>query len=61
VRFNLRKLNNVEVKEQYQVKSSNRFAALEDLDDDGDVDIKRAWVSIRQNIKPSASNSLVLK
>jgi hypothetical protein len=34
-RFNLKKkkLNNVEVKEQYQVKISNRFVALENLDD----------------------------
>jgi hypothetical protein len=32
-RFNLRKQNNVHVKEQYQVKISNRFAALENLDD----------------------------
>jgi hypothetical protein len=28
-RFNLKKLNDVEVKEKYQVKISNRFAALE--------------------------------
>jgi hypothetical protein len=27
-RFSLKKLNDVEVKEQYQVKISNRFAAL---------------------------------
>jgi hypothetical protein len=30
-RFDLRKLNDVEVKEQYQVKITNRFAALEKL------------------------------
>jgi hypothetical protein len=29
--FNLKKLNDVEVKEQYQVKISNRSAALENL------------------------------
>jgi hypothetical protein len=28
-RFNFQKLNDVEVKEEYQVKISNRFAALE--------------------------------
>jgi hypothetical protein len=28
-RFNLKKLNDVEVKEKYQVEISNRFAALE--------------------------------
>jgi hypothetical protein len=30
-RFNLKKLNDAEGKEQYRVKVSNRFAALEDL------------------------------
>jgi hypothetical protein len=44
-RFNLRRLNNVEVKELRWVEISNRFAALENLDDD--VDISRAWKSIR--------------
>jgi hypothetical protein len=51
-RFNFQKLNDVKVKEQYQVKISDRFTALENLDDD--VDINRAWGSIRENIKPSA-------
>jgi hypothetical protein len=31
-RLNLKKLNEVEGKEQYRVEVSNRFAALEDLD-----------------------------
>jgi hypothetical protein len=31
-RFNLKKFNKVEGKEQYLVEVSNRFAALEDLD-----------------------------
>jgi hypothetical protein len=30
-RFNLKKLNEVEGKEQYRVEISNRFAALENL------------------------------
>ena len=34
-RFNLRKLNELEVKEQYQIEITNRFAALEDLDVNG--------------------------
>jgi hypothetical protein len=38
--FNLKKLNKVESKEQYQVKIPNRVTALENLDDD--VDINRA-------------------
>jgi hypothetical protein len=40
-RFNLKKLNEVEGKEQYRVEISNRFAALENLADE--VDINRAW------------------
>jgi hypothetical protein len=36
-RINLKKLNKAENKEQYQVKISNRFAALENLDDDVDI------------------------
>jgi hypothetical protein len=31
-RFNLKKLNEVEGKEKYHVEVSNRFAELEDLD-----------------------------
>jgi hypothetical protein len=45
-RFNLKKLNNVEGKEQYRVEISNRFAVLENLDND--VDINRAWETIKR-------------
>jgi hypothetical protein len=57
-RFNLKKLDEVGGKEQYRVEISNRFAALENIDDD--VDIKRAWktTSIRKNIIISAKASL---
>jgi hypothetical protein len=63
--FNIKRLNNVEVEEQYQVGISNRFAALENLDDDDDdddddVDISRAWESIRENIKASAQGIRLL-
>jgi hypothetical protein len=34
-RFNLKKLNEVEDKEQYHIEVSNRFVALEDLDTEG--------------------------
>jgi hypothetical protein len=34
-RFYLRNLNNIEVKEQYQIKILNMFVALESLDDGG--------------------------
>jgi hypothetical protein len=36
-RFNLRKVNELEVRKQYQIKISNRFAALENLNDSEDV------------------------
>jgi hypothetical protein len=48
-RFDLKKLNDADVKEQYQVKITNRFAALENFDDN--VDMNRAWENIRENIK----------
>jgi hypothetical protein len=48
-RCDLRKLNDAEVKEQYQVKIKNRFAALENFDDN--MDMNRAWENIRENIK----------
>jgi hypothetical protein len=55
-RFSLKKLNEVEGKEQYRVVISNRFAALENLDTE--VDINRAWEAIRENIQISANESL---
>jgi hypothetical protein len=36
-RFDLKKLSDVEVKEKYQVEISNRFAALESLDESFDI------------------------
>ena len=36
-RFNLRKLNELEVRKQYQAEITNRFAALETLNEDEDV------------------------
>jgi hypothetical protein len=47
-RFNLKKLNEVEGKGQYCVEVSNRFAALEHLD--AEMDINSAWEMIRENI-----------
>jgi flagellar biosynthesis/type III secretory pathway chaperone len=54
--FNYKKLNKVESKEQYRVEISNRFAVLENFD--SEVDINRAWETIRENIKISAKESL---
>jgi hypothetical protein len=48
-RFNLKKLNKLEDKEQYHIEVSNRFAALKDLD--AEVHINSAWDTIRENIK----------
>jgi len=51
-RFNLRKLNELTVRKQYQSEITNRTAALENLSDD--EDINRAWENIKKNIKTSA-------
>jgi hypothetical protein len=55
-RFSLKKLNQVHGKEQFCVEVSNRFAALEDLD--AEVEINNAWETIRENIKISANQSV---
>ena len=55
-RFNLRKLNELEVRKQYQIEITNRFAALENVGED--EDINRAWESIKENIKTSDTESL---
>jgi hypothetical protein len=55
-RLSLKKLNEVEGKEQYHVEVSNRFAALEDLDTE--VEIDSAWEMVRENIKILAKESL---
>jgi hypothetical protein len=57
-RFNLRKLNQLEVKKQYQIEITNRFAALENLENDGDIN--RAWENINESIQTSARESLGL-
>jgi hypothetical protein len=44
--FNLRKLNDLEVRKQYQIKISNRFTALEKLNDS--ENINRAWKNIKE-------------
>jgi DNA repair ATPase RecN len=56
VKFDLKKLDNLEIKEKYQVEISNRFAALQSLDES--FDINSAWESIRENIKTSAKDNL---
>jgi hypothetical protein len=55
-RFNVKKLNEGDFKEQYQVTIRNKFAALENLEDRRDFN--RPWDNIRENIKNSAQESL---
>jgi glycine betaine/choline ABC-type transport system substrate-binding protein len=55
-RFNVKKLNEGDIKEQYQVTIRSKFAALENLEDSGDIN--RACENIRENIKTSAQESL---
>jgi hypothetical protein len=50
--FNLRKLNELEVRKQYQITTSNNFSALENLNDG--EGINRAWENVIENIETSA-------
>jgi hypothetical protein len=54
--FNLKKLTKVEPAEQYKIKISYRFKALENLNYSDDTD--KDWENIKQNIKISARNGL---
>jgi hypothetical protein len=53
-RFNLKKLIEVEGKEKYRVEVSNRFAAVEDLD--AEVEINNLWETIRERMKISVKD-----
>jgi hypothetical protein len=55
-RFDVKMLNEGEVKEQYQVTIRNKFAALEILEDSGEI--IRAWDNSRENIEISAKESV---
>jgi len=50
-RFNLRKCNEPEVREQNQIDITNGFAALENLNDVEEVN--RTWKNIKENIQTS--------
>jgi hypothetical protein len=54
-RFNLRKPSELEIGKQYQIKISNRSAALENLNDS--EDIKKDWKNIKEIMKTSAIES----
>ena len=57
-KFNLRNLKDLEVKKQYQIEITNRFAALGNISDDREIN--RTWENIKANIKTSAKESLGL-
>jgi hypothetical protein len=57
-RFNFKKLGELQIREQYQIKISNRFTTLENLNVSEDID--RAWENIKESIKISAKESLGL-
>jgi len=57
-RSKLRKLSDLEVRKQYQIKISNQSEALQNLNDS--EDINRAWENIKENIKSSIQESLNL-
>jgi hypothetical protein len=54
-RFNFKQFNEVEGKEQFHVEIRNRFAALEDLD--AEVEINSSWDMIGENTNISAKES----
>jgi hypothetical protein len=55
-RIDLKKLDHDEVKEQYQVEISNRFATLESLDEN--FDINKAWEVVTENIKTPEKDNI---
>ena len=48
-RFDLGNLNDLEVKKQYQIEITNKFAELGNISDDGDIN--RAWENIKEDTK----------
>jgi hypothetical protein len=56
--FNIWKINELEVRKQHHIEIINKFSALENLN--YDEDISRTWESIKEDIKSSAKQSLIL-
>jgi hypothetical protein len=54
--FNLRKINELDMREQNQIEITNRFAALETLDNDGDIRLGR---TLRRVSKPQLERFLI--
>jgi hypothetical protein len=57
-RFNLKKLNELEVRKQYQIKIQERSEAFENLNHS--EYINRAWENLKENVKTPAKKSLGL-
>jgi hypothetical protein len=57
-RFNFCKLNELEVRKQYQIEITGRFEALHILNDS--EDINRAWENIQEDFNNSAKDSIGL-
>ena len=57
-RFNFKKLNELDIRKQFQIDITNRFAVLENFSDS--EDINRAWENTPENIKTSAKDTLGL-
>jgi hypothetical protein len=58
-RFNISKLNELEVRKQNQIEITKRFAAFENVSED-EV-INRAWENMKEDIKTSDTDSLGLQ
>jgi len=50
----------LEFRQQYQIEIAKSFAALENLSNDEDIRVSRAWESSKWNINTSATESLGL-
>jgi hypothetical protein len=55
-RFNLRKLNELEVGKRYHIMISNRFATMENSNNS--EHINWVWENIKEKVKTSATESL---
>jgi hypothetical protein len=56
--YNLRNLSELEVRKKYQIKISNRFAALKNLNDS--EDINGTWENIEENNETSAEDRVLM-
>jgi hypothetical protein len=57
-RYNVKKLNDVEVKGEYVAKIPNRFAGLENMGSDNDVEKRKVCESIGENVSASCTENL---